>query len=41
MTAASFDNVSFEYEVIPEPATLGLVTAMGGGLLFIRRRFMI
>lgn len=26
---------------IPEPATLGLITAFGGGLLFIRRRFMI
>jgi hypothetical protein len=27
--------------VIPEPATLGLVAAMGGGILFIRRRFMM
>jgi hypothetical protein len=27
--------------VIPEPATLGLIGAFGGGLLFIRRRFMI
>jgi hypothetical protein len=27
--------------VIPEPATLGLVAAMGGSILFIRRRFMI
>ncbi|MDF7822787.1 PEP-CTERM sorting domain-containing protein [Pontiellaceae bacterium B12227] len=27
--------------VIPEPATLGLVAAFGGGILFIRRRFMI
>ncbi len=26
---------------IPEPATLGMVAAMGAGLLFIRRRFMI
>ncbi|MDF7801246.1 PEP-CTERM sorting domain-containing protein [Pontiellaceae bacterium B1224] len=26
---------------VPEPATLGLITAIGGGLLFIRRRFMI
>lgn len=26
---------------IPEPATLGLITAFGGGILFIRRRFMI
>ncbi|VGO19360.1 PEP-CTERM sorting domain-containing protein [Pontiella sulfatireligans] len=28
-------------DVIPEPATLGLVTAFGAGVLFIRRRFMI
>ncbi len=27
--------------VIPEPATLGLVAAFGGGILFIRRRFLI
>ena len=26
---------------IPEPATLGMVAAMGGALLFIRKRFMI
>ena len=26
---------------IPEPATLGLVAVFGGGVLFIRRRFMI
>ena len=26
---------------IPEPATLGLVAAMGGAILFVRRRFMI
>ncbi|MDF7799291.1 PEP-CTERM sorting domain-containing protein [Pontiellaceae bacterium B1224] len=26
---------------VPEPATLGLVMAVGGGLLFIRRRFMV
>ncbi len=28
-------------EVIPEPATLGMITAVGGGILFIRRRFLI
>ena len=28
-------------ETIPEPATLGLVAAMGGAILFVRRRFMI
>lgn len=27
--------------VIPEPATLGLIAAFGGGLLFLRRRFSI
>jgi hypothetical protein len=26
---------------IPEPATLGMIAMMGGGLLFIRRRFMM
>lgn len=26
---------------VPEPATLGLIAAFGGGILFIRRRFMI
>lgn len=26
---------------IPEPATLGLIAAFGGGILFIRRRFMM
>ena len=31
----------FQVTVIPEPGTLGLVVAMGGGLLFIRRKFMI
>jgi hypothetical protein len=29
------------YEVIPEPATLGLVGIFGAGALFVRRRFMI
>jgi hypothetical protein len=27
--------------VIPEPATLGLIASFGGGILFIRRRFQI
>ncbi len=26
---------------VPEPATLGMVVAFGGGILFIRRRFMM
>ena len=29
----------FRISTIPEPATLGLVAAFGGGILFIRRRF--
>ena len=28
-------------QVIPEPATLGLIACFGGAILFIRRRFMI
>ncbi|VGO18693.1 PEP-CTERM sorting domain-containing protein [Pontiella sulfatireligans] len=35
----AFSNV--QIEVIPEPATLGLVAFIGAGLLFVRRRFMI
>ena len=31
------DNI----EIIPEPATIGLVGVFGAGVLFIRRRFMI
>ncbi|WP_372807411.1 PEP-CTERM sorting domain-containing protein [Pontiella sp.] len=34
-----FDNLTIE--AIPEPATLGLVIAMGGGILWIRRMFMV
>ena len=37
----SFDGSLTKFEVIPEPATLGLVAAVGGSLLFIRRKFMI
>jgi len=36
---ATFDGS--KTTVIPEPATLGLVALMGGGMLFIRKRFMI
>ncbi|MDF7799082.1 hypothetical protein P4C99_06380 [Pontiellaceae bacterium B1224] len=44
-TPATFGDV-FEVtgetiRVIPEPVTLGLVAAFGGGILFIRRLFMI
>lgn len=30
-----------QVEVIPEPATISLIAILGGGMLFIRRRFMI
>ena len=30
-----------EYTVIPEPATISMVALLGGGLLWIRKRFMI
>ena len=39
--SAYFEQGSLQVTVIPEPATLGLVVAMAGGMLFIRRRFMI
>ncbi|VGO12542.1 hypothetical protein PDESU_01095 [Pontiella desulfatans] len=35
------DNIAISGTVIPEPATLGLVAAFGGAVLFIRHRFMI
>ncbi len=35
-SSVSIDSIGLS--VIPEPATLGLVVAMGGGILFIRRR---
>ncbi len=34
-----YDN--FSLEVIPEPATLGMVALVGGASFFIRKRFMI
>jgi hypothetical protein len=36
--AATLDNLTVN--TIPEPAALGLIAVFGGGLLFIRRRFM-
>ena len=36
-----FQNESGIVTTIPEPATLGLVAVFGGGVLFIRRRFMM
>ena len=35
------DQIKITAEVIPEPATLGMVAAFGGAILFIRRRLMI
>ena len=35
------DPLVDSFSVVPEPATLGLVAAAGGAVLFIRRRFMI
>jgi hypothetical protein len=32
------DNIAFTGTVIPEPATLGLLCMVSGGLLFVRRR---
>ena len=33
--------IGFEYTVVPEPATLGLLAFVGGGMLWIRRTFTI
>lgn len=35
------ESIAVNGTVVPEPATLGLVTAFGAAVLFIRRRFMI
>ncbi len=37
----AWSSNSLVFDTIPEPATLGLVAAMGSGILFIRRRFVI
>lgn len=37
--AVTYDNIALT--TIPEPATLGLVTAFGGAVLFLRRKFII
>ncbi|MDZ8117792.1 PEP-CTERM sorting domain-containing protein [Pontiella agarivorans] len=34
-------NMSYGFEIVPEPGTLGLIAVFGGGVLFIRRRFMM
>lgn len=38
---ARFYGIVIDAEVVPEPATLGMVALFGGGILFIRRRFMM
>ncbi len=38
-TGATITNIALV--AIPEPATLGMIAAMGGSILFIRRRFMM
>ena len=35
------DNVSYEITAIPEPATIGLVAAFGGAVVFVRRLFVL
>ena len=35
------EKYDFQIEVIPEPATLGIVAVFGGALLFIRRKMMM
>ena len=41
MSISEVQMDNFQVDVIPEPATLGLITAFGGAVLFIRRRFLI
>lgn len=38
---SAYGQIAFEYAVIPEPATLGLVAVAGVGTMFIRRRLML
>ncbi|VGO12507.1 hypothetical protein PDESU_01060 [Pontiella desulfatans] len=40
-TLGSGNSADVVLNIIPEPATLGLIAAFGGGMLFIRRRFMM
>lgn len=41
-SAGEYVGVDYmQLDVIPEPATLGLVAAFGAGIMFVRRRFMI
>ena len=41
LATRNFEIDYMRVNVVPEPATLGLIAGMGGALLFIRRRFMI
>lgn len=42
VTDEAYNEAAFDAALaIPEPATLGLIGAFGGGLLFVRRRFLI
>lgn len=40
-TDLGFTQVNFEYTVIPEPATLGLIAVAGAGIIFFRRKFTV
>jgi len=40
-TSKNSRTVGAAFTVIPEPATLGMVAAVGGAILFVRRRFMV
>ena len=40
-TTKNSRTAGMAFEAIPEPATLGMVAAVGGALLFMRRRFII
>lgn len=40
-TTASGRDMGVAVNVIPEPATLGMVALFGGGILFVRRQFSI
>ena len=35
------DGVQLQLDVVPEPATFGLLGLLGGGIIWIRKRFMI
>jgi hypothetical protein len=34
-------SMNMDYAVIPEPATIGMLAFMGGGILWVRRTFMV